>query len=531
MAEKNVISIKPNFIQGLRKLTYYVLKEQFNEEDINIIINKYGIDETIIKKFISYLYNYPTLLIYFNKYLNSLWVKNSLIDFLKSYHYILKMNNIRDSKNFFYFKSSDQKDYFQIEITSLMDNFFQKTYSLYLSNKELRFFYTLFLNGIITDVEISEIDFLINNGTKTIKNLRDEFKDAGIKIIEDEINTTELIKNTVSKNNNISLLFEKLYENKINACSNCKFFKNNIGPIDGNIITDNSVDILLVNLFPNKDDDKRNKLFKDDGIIRKQIECFSKERTWMMYNLIPCVFKNKSEIGTVENIKIQQNQCSVVLDNIKKINANIIILIGEEVFNYFYPDKDFTSEVGNLIDNKFLPVLHPASMRNPKAQLKGKEIWNNVQELIKNLKKEETLTSDLIAPIIELPNDQLSEDQDTKNVTSIVRDDEKELEEVSKIEQVDTKTNIKKVKNKLLLLDIKELSSGEILIVYTDETGKKFYEKKPNKQIGFIKNDDYKNCSILTTAVDFSFNMTKEQKWSLIKKLRSKLNSLKNVEK
>ena len=28
-----------------------------------------------------------------------------------------------------------------------------------------------------------------------------------------------------------------------------------------------------------------------------------------------------------------------IADNIKKINANIIILIGEEVFNYFYPDK------------------------------------------------------------------------------------------------------------------------------------------------------------------------------------------------
>lgn len=82
---------------------------------------------------------------------------------------------------------------------------------------------------------------------------------------------------------------------------------------------------------------------------------------------------------------------------------------------------------------------------------------------------------------------------------------------------------------KLLLLDIKEMSDTEILIIYTDEkTGKKYYKLQKNSMIGYLKRAHYDKCNIITDSVDYSFPFTKKEKLYLQTKLRAKMNILKD---
>ena len=512
MSKGDVIKVQNNFIEGLKKFDGVLTKNVLDLDGLKFIIEKYKIEQIIIRKLISYMYNYPNILIYLNKYLNYLSIAQcDLVDFIKAYRYILQCNGVLDSRCFYYMKSTTCKDTHQMNIINLLDKYFIERFNIYFNYKELLFFYNLYLNEIITKQDIYEIDLLVNNNEKTI-----DLGDFEPEKKKESISVNKLIKQYNDSSQGIDLINNEIYKRKLEHCQNCQFFGKELVPFDGNVININNIDVLMINLYPDLSDLKEKRTFRETSIIRKNISLFPENIKWAIVNLIPCAFKSKSEIGeNTESIKEYViNNCNVVLDYIKKnLNPKLVILIGEECSSIFLPNINFADELGQLIEEKYVPVFHPSSLRNPKAQVRGKSHWENIQKIVKSLS-----TS--------------MNDSEQQSNSAAEKEQSKIIEEDVILEPVDVKKYEPKKsdKKKLLLLDVKEIENGKsILIILTDEQGNKYYQKKKNIINGYVKTTSFKECDILTDSVDMEFIMNKNEKMKLIKLLREKMLRLKGT--
>lgn len=500
MAESNIIKTKPNFIDGLNKFNKLLTRNSFDADSIRIIIDKYGFDGFLIRRLISYVYNYPWVLTYLNKYLNYLGVAScDLMEYIKTFRYILLCNGILDTRRFYYLKSSAEKNDIQKKIIDLLDKYFSEIFDLNLNYKELLFYYNLYLNGIITNQDIYEIDLLINNNSKTI-NLPD-FKPDLEKNKPVSVNT--LIKRFSESSRGIDFINNEIYKRKNENCESCRYFGREIVPFDGNIIDINNVDVLIVNLNPDLNDLKEKRTFRENSIIRQNISLFPKNVYWLLINLSPCVFKSKSELGKdIDEIKEHLIGCNkIVFDFIQQnIKPKLTILIGREVESVFLPSIEFEETLGRLTNNKFISALHPNSMKQVKSQINGKKSWESVQHVI---------------------SDFFTSSNDDKSIQTISKEENNQQQNQVVIEKI-------KKNDQLLLLDVKEIEGGKsVLLIFTDEEGNKHYEKKRNITTGYIKESKFKNCSVLTDSVDVEFTMTKMEKIKLTKLLREKMAKLK----
>ena len=453
------------------------------------------------------MYNYPWIITYFNKYMNYLGIVSSDINqFIKSYRYVLASNGVLDSRRFCYIKMSDRKDDRQGKIIDLLDKYFSERFEMKFNYKELLFYYNLYLNGIITNQDVYEIDLLLNNNSKTI-NLPD-FSPEESK--EKPISIDKIIKQYRDSSRGVDFINNEIHKIKVNSCRNCQYYGREVVPFDGNIKDINNIDVLIVNLFPDLNDLKEKRTFRERTIVRENISQFPKDIKWLLVNLTPCVFKSKSELGKdVDEISNHLDGCNkVVLDFIKNnTNPRFVLLIGQEAASVFIPSAEFANSLGNLIDDKYISVLHPNSMKQIKAQARGKKYWNNVQNLLKEYIEAKTTAA---------------------TPSKLVVENEKSKPVQSEQPAVVIEKPSKKINNKYLLLDVKEIEDGNsVLLIFTDENGNKHYEKKRNITTGYIKDSSFKDCSILSDSVDIEFSMTKMEKFKLIKLLREKMTKLK----
>ena len=502
--EGTVVKTKTNFFEGLNKLNAVIVKPVLDVEILEGIIDKYKISQSfLIRKLYTHIYNYPWIITYLNKYMNYLGIMSSdLIEFIKSYRYVLSTNGVLDSRRFYFMKMTACRDELQEKIIDLLDRYFSERFNEHFNYKELLFYYNLYINGIITNQDIHEIDLYLNNNIKTI-NLPNFTPDNPK---EKSISVDKIIKQYRETSRGIDLINNEIYKKRLECCGSCQYSGREVVPFDGNIKDINDVDVLIVNLNPDLNDLREKRTFREKTIIRQNISLFPKEIKWLLINLIPCVFRSKSEIGKdIDEIKDQLSKCSqIVLDFINKnINPKFTILIGQETTSAFLPAAEFEETLGVLTEGKYISVLHPNSMKQAKAQLRGKKYWENVQKLI--------LDS------IEQPK------------TAAVKEEEKpaQIEDLPKPAAEVPLEKIKK-KDKLLLLDVKEIEDGKtVLMIFTDEDGNKHYQTKRNVTTGYIKESSFKNCGILTDSVDYEFSMTKSEKFKLIKLLRDKMAKLK----
>lgn len=471
----NIIKYKPSYFEGLKKLTKYIIDDKITDDKLSEFINKYNLDNNIIKRILTLIYNNPNIIIYINKYMNNLYDKNpDLIDFIKTFRYILKSNNILNSKYIHYHKSTENKIQIQQQILNLLSEYFPD-----MNFHELKFFYKLYLINKITNDDIIELDLLLHNNEQTIKISPDNINIKDIKK-ETDISVQELINNQ----NKISSFLDK-YNNdlkniKLNQCDkNCKLYLNNFVNIEGskNILDIGPIDLLIINLFPSFDDYKSKQIFKNDNFIRQQINTFPENKKWLLINLIMCCSKNKISIGNDHDVNNMIYNCSSICSKIlNDFPCEKKILIGEDVYKYIINDNNYKENLGNEINNCF--IINDFSLSKSQKNKKiNEEIWVKINNYLKNI-----------------PNNHLNNISDRR-----------------------------------YLLDIRELNPEEILIITTDELGNKYYEKKPNKVKGYVRNTDYIDCNIISDDIDIEFPMNKVQKNKLSLLLKEKINKLKEI--
>lgn len=497
----NIIKHSPSYFEGINKLTKYIIKEKLTREELQKFLEVYSLDKTIIKRIFSYISGNPQILIYINKYLNNLYENYDLIDFIFSIRYILRINNISKSTNLMFVKSLLHKYDKQLKIIQLLSDFFSKVYNLQLNYDELLIFFNLYSFEIITDDDIVDVDLLLNDNKQTINIKSDRLQPIEVQAYIDAAQNK-----TITAKESIAVQNEKPIDNIINKtelqtvklenCKDCKLFSNQSVIFDTNVDINisNNMDVAFITFAPNLEDAKRGKIFADDNIVRKNIAAFPTNITWGIFSLLSCAIKNKSNIGNDNDVLVVQNACNQIFHkSISKYTIRYFVLIGDDVCNYFSITGKMSEIGGKIINNNMIPVIHPSNMRNPVAQRRAKESWDEIQKIVRTPPATEIVVPERVQPI------------------------ETALE---------IKPN-KKNKTELFLLDIRELDHGTVLLIYTDVFGNKHYEKKPNKYLGYIKETGYQDCNIITDAVDAEFIMTKNEKWKLTKKLNEKINTLK----
>ena len=76
---------------------------------------------------------------------------------------------------------------------------------------------------------------------------------------------------------------------------------------------------------------------------------------------------------------------------------------------------------------------------------------------------------------------------------------------------------------------MRSLSYDKIVKIFIDSNGKKHYKVEDYIHKFFVKFDDWKNCNQITDKVDAVVEISGKEKANVTKKVREKLNQIKNV--
>ena len=507
MAEKlkNIVHYqKPDFLEGLKKFTDLLIRKNMKVEDLRTVADKYDLSSGIIRRLLSYVCGWCGTLIYLNTHLNDLWRDYELVEWCQAFRVVLETNGLLDSRKFMYIRSADNRNENQEKIIRLLERYFSEVFGWEPTYSELQHYYNLWTVGAISNEEIYEVDTLLNEGRQTIQ--LPDF--VAPKKSEEKISYSKLIARMKDTPTAIGRLNDLFHQTKLKTCVGCRMFGNPLVPIDGNISEDSEdIDVLIVNLVSSAEEAKQKQIFKEGGFVRQQIEMFPKGCRWLVVNLIPCAVRSKSEIGKTQDIRDQIKMCSAVLEEtIGRLKPKVSLLVGEEVFQTYLgvgsAAAKFKDSLGKILEGQYIGLPGPAGMRGPQLQQLGKEAWASALHHVFSA----------AAP----PPPPQEEEKETKNNPP-----------PEKPKKQPKKKAVDPTKEDLLLLDVRELSDGDILLIYTDSEGNKVYDRRKNLQTAYVKNKDFKECNIITSEVDFEFQMNRGQKIKLNALLRKKMAELK----
>jgi len=494
---KQISNIKKkqiDFLVVLKALTKWITNNKRTDTQLEDIIERYEIENNVVKRILSYNYGFPYIIHYFNKYLNHKFDFDSYDTktLIKSIIYLMDINNRNNFKMFMFFKATDLKDEIKNVIKNLIKEYLSITYNIECNNRELNFYYRLFKSGVIQDEDLLEIDRLLNGDKTVIKSLSFiNYKDAinfgenGDDVIDKPIE--EIIQKEMSTE--VIEFINSIKNEKINreTCRSCPLYKKPIVILDTNSEkVGDPIDIVFIGLNPGQDEVKQDKPFVGDSgkYIRRIIDKLPKDKKWLIFNIILCNTSNKKEIGDVNNII---RNC---MDLTKKIFINfpskIFIPIGDDAKSIFGITDTITNVSGKIIkkDNDIIvvPLIHPSSiLRNAKYQ----SIF----------------------------------DAGVKNILSLFNIIE---ETPIKSKQVELAQDDKD----LLLVDIKKIENNKLLMIYTDIDGNKKYITKDYSFPVLIKNKKWNECGMTTDKTDDTCYMNDYQKSLLNKKCREILSNM-----
>lgn len=174
-------TVTKDYLLPIKAMTKYLTNKKRSDYQLDDIIEKFKIENTICKRLISYTYGFPYICWYFNRYLNSKYEFDSFDTktLIKSIIYLMSINNRCEYKLFTFIKSNDLKDDVKDTIKTLIKSYLELTYDIYCNRRDLNFYYKLFLCGAIPDQDLLEVDRLLNGDKPLIKSLSVlNFKDA-----------------------------------------------------------------------------------------------------------------------------------------------------------------------------------------------------------------------------------------------------------------------------------------------------------------------------------------------------------------
>jgi hypothetical protein len=314
-------------LDNLSLLTQWLINDKNTNidpilKDTNVASYKYRI--------ISYLLKYPRIINYVNTYLNDLYAfdnsKYTLKEWLDSFKYIFKMNNLRSLSNVYFAKFKPAKRVF---FKSELQEYVSTVYNKVLSENDLNELYRLHSLKIISDEHLEEIK-LINSG----KDIKTGKLPVLTKPTAEPVEFKEVVVNF-----NTSLTNYITYRL---PCKNCALYNSPKHPIVSNLENKSDpLDIMIVGEFPTGAN-----FLDDHKALKSLIEIY--ELKYVATNLVLC---EPSGLEIPNASKTIAN-CKEVTNHIHKgFSPNIKILIGAAVKKQFNIHAPMSKIVGELINN------------------------------------------------------------------------------------------------------------------------------------------------------------------------------------
>jgi uracil-DNA glycosylase len=532
---KNLIKkVKLNFLDFLKQFSSYLLNKKYPIDDFLKIIDKYEINRyTLIKRLLSYTYHNPHIIYYFNSYLNNKYESqhHDIKLMLENFKYIMHSNNIN---KLYFFKAKDFKDENKQKIKTILKEYYEFIENKYLNDLELNHLYLLFCKKIITIDEILKINKSLNNNEKIDINL--DFLNNDIIEENNEININEYLNYSLTKShsNSIFNFISEIKNIKLNSnkCKQCKLYQNNFIPFDTNCEEIEKLDVLFIGIHPDSESIVFNKILFNEGgkLLRQNIFKFNKKIKWGLTNIIPCCINNIQDIGkTDKQISTFLKNCNeIILNIIKRFSPKIIIPIGKHSMNFFNIKGSIIQNSGKIskINNLLLiPIINPSSIdKNEGNKSIYDKTWEILYQVTNKLYVQNIDNSNI--EVQNLPKQNLI----NNNINNEVKNDGNIINKFN----IDSSKIINLITENLTYFDCFNLDGNNILIIYIDENGEKFYKIEEYKIPIYIKNTEYNSCKLLESKDEFTytsyingfnkFKLNKSLKDNLLKFKYSSLN-------
>lgn len=340
MAESVFVKKRELSLEKIKTFTDLLFSKDYSYEKI-LKLEKSDDFSNFKYRLINMVSNYPKLLWYINKYLNSIYVSNlsncEMYDSLRTiirYYGITSKNELRYAK----YKIPERKN-FKTSLSDVFEN---------LSNNDLNELYRLYCAKIIKN-----IDFAKTSDKKIVINsIEENYKKKEPKKAID--------KHELNKN------IQAVLESKP-TCKSCKYFKSEKLFIDGNISSLDNIHMLFLNEFSTIEEFNRGKIFfKDDDIPHIN---------YLIINVLPCNIQN--DISNFK--KISENCKNLMTSIIDKINCDIKVLIGPRVREWYNIKIKTDSKFINNFSGKYFLLSSPEE-----NELKYKEGLEKILGIVKS---------------------------------------------------------------------------------------------------------------------------------------------------
>jgi DNA polymerase len=504
--QKGIINKKKiNYIAGLKAIGNWTFGRQRKKEDLETIIDKFKLDNSIVKRFLLYTYNTPHLTWYINKYLNHLYNFDRFRtdDLIFALTYLIDVNRISKKSipdKLFYLKNTELADKNKQKIKKLIKEYFSNLYDKEYNDRELNIFYDLFLLNIITTEQLEEMDKHINGGSSSLK-----IEEVDIPINSLKVNSFVLdVYREFPKGIKEFIESVKQYILSRPECKGCELYGKPTVVIDTNVEDAGEIDIMFFGLNPGIDEIDVGKPFvgKAGKVLRERLALLPPNVKWAIINIILCHTRTEKDIKNFEDVK---NRCLQIVEGIKvAFPAKVLVPLGAKAASTFGLTGGMNSLSGKIYTSKtnqtIIPIIHPSSVNyNPENLNKFKKDFN---------------------PILEMFNK-----KETSNNNVPKKDNYVEI--LNKINMETNNNNfITEVTDDLTFFDVREIDN-KILLIYIDSTGKKRYKLEDYEMHFYIKNDNWKNCQMVTDKVDGIVKISGREKYQVIKHVRDRLNEIK----
>lgn len=510
---------KPELYAGMKELNKWILRGNLDTDVLTRILEKYKFSiPALVHRLFGYSYSNLKLVQYLDTWFNNLYDFNKfrIQDFLLSYAYTLRESGARNIGDLCLIRSNENCDWNRQKILELFKRYFRDHLQKNLNDEEIRFYYQLYLNEVISNDDVIEIDRYLNNNEKTI-NLRgsSEINDNGwvdkFDQLMDSPSVATVLARQVQASEEMQNWILEALKKKGRECKECPLFSGFFLPLRSNAEKFSDVKTLVVQLGVSKDDARTSELATQDSKYGEYLNQYL-EQLKEPYMVMPCMMcgLQTRPLLKEKDVKDIVQRCSGFFQDLyQKVVPDRVVLVGSTVGNIFGLSGRINTQVGKWYRNfGGCVVMDPTtSLKTESSAINCQKSWNFAfgLDMTPQMGKEKKESSPKVVENVSQNN--------------VVVD----TEEQKPAPQMD------EIPDDATLFDIKPLSQKEVLMIYIANDGKKLYRTVPYKMKGFIKPGSYQDCQLFDSDIQYYFSMTRQQKGVLEKELLKCLNDLKEV--
>jgi hypothetical protein len=477
---KKIKTDKQAFYNKLKYLSKWLFSP---DKDITPLIeNKKEFDSNLRYRLYNNFLNYPKIIWYLNKYLNSLYSFHSLDpeSLLITISHIARIYGLTQSGQLYFSKYQPLK---RDSFTNILNSYGEESGKNFNSN-EVQNLYRLFEVGFIKSEDLEALENMIE-GKEKIKRSTSYIADTY---------TPNQVNETQTKSPEIISLCNSIIsvkERRTICKSSCPLRNKQSSVLDTNIssLSQVPIDIAVVaNETATEKDISTQTPLSEDELFRPILYNLVKKYNlkYIITNGSLCFPEGKTLNPT--DIKKVLSNCKGMIDEIHNIfKPKIVILFGSNnIKNYGIKEKK-NERVGELILNKYF------CMPSPDEVLKSKTSMDRYQKAIYSLDQyckaiyQQTFIQQKISDQSEFSDNPLS-------ITE------------TRFEKGDTLFNV-------------EILNDQVIYIMVDSNGKKKYIIDNIKYPIYIKPGKYKDCEYVTDNVELMCVLTAKQKHTISSRL------------